>query len=217
MKKRAIAQVLICALFVFILALAGCSPTDPYPETMYTQDIYPAVDNTYSLGDSAHFWHHAYISELMVDSLNFTGTDYYVPDVLTITNGTYVAGTLASLTTMNDGDTYRIKDEAVMDGLIVTCTFDDVDKFTTLLSSVRYGGTDADGIQFELYNNTTLAWDGFNLIPAGNKLYDYFSPVIPNSGKYISVTRQVNVKIHHYELGVVTHEIYIDMLILKRN
>jgi hypothetical protein len=60
---------------VGILGISGCSQTSPYPETMWTQNVYPGQNLTYDLGSPTYIWHNLYVENINgVLSGNVTGT-----------------------------------------------------------------------------------------------------------------------------------------------
>ncbi len=58
-----------------ILALVACTQGSPYPEDMWTRNIYPGSTLTFDLGSPTYMWHNLYVENINgVLSGNVTGT-----------------------------------------------------------------------------------------------------------------------------------------------
>jgi hypothetical protein len=76
--KNYLKPVLFFALIaMMLLGILGCSPTSPYPESMWTMDIYPGITNTYNVGSPTYTYANGYFTNLFVAGLpvgdNVTG------------------------------------------------------------------------------------------------------------------------------------------------
>lgn len=69
--------VLLCLIVVMVVVGFACSYDSPYPEDMWTQNIYPGIANTYDIGSPSHSYANGYFTNLFIAGLpvgdNVTG------------------------------------------------------------------------------------------------------------------------------------------------
>ena len=66
--RFALKPAIILVTLISVIGIVACSPTSPYPETMWTQNIYPSVTGIYDLGSGTYIW-----DDLYVENVNQTG------------------------------------------------------------------------------------------------------------------------------------------------
>jgi len=146
-------------------------------------------------------------------------------DNVTLNNGTTVAGVVADLQTLGDGNFYAIVEAAGAPGIDLEVEFVSVTAFNWVQIVACYDGSSTHSVGIQLYNFNTTAWDTFNaaqtaqedVTNAGEYILDNFSFFVPSDTNYIGTggdAGDVRVRFHHTMAGSVAHDFYIDVVAL---
>lgn len=169
---------------VSILGVSACTQTSPYPEDMWTQNIYPGISNTYNVGSPTYMYANGYFTNLFVGGLpvgdNVTGTGtvgrlVQWSGVSSIANATntdvQVANAVGAAHTQNTDWTLRIAAGGVNlinNGLLVNDLHTDRWLFSDTNTFLGVGVLDAGTLAHtggnEGYENTVIGYEsGYEL------------------------------------------------------
>lgn len=138
---------------------------------------------------------------------SWLSSTYYQPSSLNVTNGTIITGTVASLYTKGDGNTFTLQEVTGVPGFHLTIGFTGVTTFNQLHLYMRYTG--GHTCQVQLWNNATTAWQDITSFNNQNGLVD-ITLNIDDSTNYVNVSEEVTARLYHPSTGVTTHFLYLD-------
>jgi len=140
----------------------------------------------------------------------------YTASSLTLTNGVYVGGSVTSTQVLNDGNYYEITDgTAAGPAWIITFTINGVASFNRVVANVDYTLASGHIVYFQLYNNSTLAWDNIGSY-SGSTGYSQYALEVLNSTSYIS-SGTVQARLYHSNSGSATHTTKLDYFALEQS
>lgn len=93
------ATIFLILIALMVIPAIGCAEGSPYPESMWTQNVYPGANVTYNLGSPAYRWHNLYVDNIIGGSSVATGnvTGSGTPNTITKWTGATTIGN-ASMT-----------------------------------------------------------------------------------------------------------------------
>lgn len=59
-------------VLISFLGISACTQNSPFPEDMWTRNIYPGLPNTYNVGSATYPYHQGHFTELFLDGHQFT-------------------------------------------------------------------------------------------------------------------------------------------------
>lgn len=140
----------------------------------------------------------------------------YTAATLSLTNGVYVSGSVTDTRVLNDGNAYQITDGTTTGpAWIITCTFTGVTSFNRVVSNINYTASSGHTIYFQVYNNTTSAWDNIGSY-SGASGYTQYALEVLGYASYIS-SGTVQARLYHSNTGNAGHTTLLDYFALEQS
>jgi len=141
----------------------------------------------------------------------------YVPNNINVATGTTDAGNVASLQTLDDGDSLDISEVTGVPGYNIEINYASVTEIPTRLDlHVYYDGSLSHTVNVQIYDQVGMGWDTLGTIPDDGIDFIYYTYAITNGAKYIKGDNTVETRIYHATSGNVTHNIFIDYAAIRK-
>jgi len=129
------------------------------------------------------------------------------PTAQTVTAGTVITGSYASLTA-DDSTYFQIQEVAATPGFDVGIDIAAAASNTTVVVKGRYQGSVGHTVYIQSYNNNTLAWD--NIVQMVHATSDQ-TYTFATSPSYVS-SGLLKLRFYHTSAGDATHNLYLQFL-----
>lgn len=144
---------LILVILLGILALIGCSQGSPYPEDMWTKNIYPGTPDTYNVGSATYPYHEGHFGELFLNGHLFTSG---------VVSSTWVVAA------SNSRDVYRadLRCDGVDDDLTIQTALNNLPANGGRV--ILLEGTYNTAANIQVSANTTVEGQGYSTVISAN-------------------------------------------------
>jgi len=146
-------------------------------------------------------------------------TTTYTANSISLTNGVYISGSVASIQTYGDygaGNFYNFTDGTGSGpAWILTTTFTGVASFNRAVLNISYTANSGHTIYVDLYNYNSSSWDSIGSYTGLSGYYQFALGVI-SSTPYIS-SGTVQLRLYHNNSGNAAHETRVDYIALENS
>lgn len=141
----------------------------------------------------------------------------YVPDNINVATGGTDAGDVDSLATLDDGNSLDVSEVTGTPGFNIEINFAGVTEIPTRLDlHTYYDGNAAHTVNVQIYDQVEAGWDTLGTIPDNGTGFAYRTYDITNGSKYVKGDDTVEVRIYHLDSGNANHDIFIDLVLLRK-
>lgn len=137
-------------------------------------------------------------------------TTYNATDI-NVTAGTYDKGTLNSIISPEDEDTYNVSESAGANPLIITINFTNVVDFNTVIGRIYYEGGQGHEMQLEIQRSDTGAWENYEEYTDMTDFVNIHVPLF-DPENHIWANGDVAVRFNHFQNGIPSHNFFIDYI-----
>jgi len=137
------------------------------------------------------------------------------PASATVTTGTLLSGTVASVKTMYDGSALHVDEVTGTPGFNIQFGFKDVSTTQPpnfIIARWKYDGSTTHYVTIDMYNYSTTAWDQVRVFKTSEGYYSSMTMYMPNAnaGNYVDATGNALCRFYHNTAGNASHDILID-------
>jgi hypothetical protein len=182
--------------------LIAYNGSDNVRHAVGADNLYLASDSTSSTGVS---WKSVLVAPVI-----------YTASSLSLTNGVYVSGSVTDTQVLNDGNAYQITDGTNSGpAWIITFTINGVASFNRVVANIDYTLASGHTVYFQLYNNSTSAWDNIGVYSGSNGYSQYALEVLGYTS-YISSGTAL-ARLYHSNTGNAAHATKVDYFALEQS
>lgn len=137
-----------------------------------------------------------------------------IADAITVVEGTYVAGNLASIQSL-DTSVYEIDEDNGTPCLVTDIDFESVDIIPATINFYGfYDGNPAHDINVDIYNHDTSSWVTLGQIPDDptQTITEMNFIITGTKTDYIDSSGDINVRLDHTQNGIASHGLHIDYI-----
>jgi hypothetical protein len=135
------------------------------------------------------------------------------PSSFTLNTGTLIAGTVADVQGMYDGNILDIGEVTGVPGYDIEFNFTNVDRHPRfIVCRWRYDGSSTHFVTIDIYNYTTASWDQVRVFKDSALYFDSLTMYTPlgNNGDYVDGSGNAKIRFYHQTSGNASHDIKID-------